>query len=739
MDRTLQENPLHDMETMQSRALGALVIGDWLVDEHWVVGKHRAPSSSRTGREHSRALHRECSVRSLCGAGQVATILHQATNREQRPFHVTGVGIWNTGDTATLTNMLDPAFNVGRTPHRLAYDELRLTKNDSRDATLITLVPREVAVNAGTTRVFRIYRHLADQLELEQRIDWELPLTDIDHEAIRKNLDVSLKGLRGPVPIQHIFVKDLGKGVVSSALVTWLKQTFGGAAWYVSSKVWRPSWFKDLPKNSVRLILIPQLAAQSAVNTGAISSSSWITSTGVPSEDALDAINQLQTTFGNARIIILPDGMNVLARDGDNAYVRQSPGPSEIQPFTPMASVFFPALAANLILRPQQELITALTESIAFTSVWEKAEAQRTMVDNWVPTADQILSLSDSPRSVETALWTASAWSSLMEEWKQAFSKLGVVACDDERGRRDEFQLWRAMTDLHGYVTCIPSKRRHVLTLLREGRSLRRALADERKNRSFFIVDTPGSGKSFLVDCLSSTLGMQSLKFNVTTLSNRLDLMECFQRISAVQSEHPGATLMVFFDEMNAKIANQHVYDAFLEPLEDGRYVYNGRTFYLRPCLWLFAATEVPSAAKNASTKWSDFESRLSAPVMALTGDRDSESRRLDAGRDVEELRSVEQVYIGVSTVHSVFPDVTKISTKVLEAFSLIDIDKVGPRGIRRFVRSFRYVQYGRVMEINLPENWAAQMGVVGRELVRWKEQRESEAQLVEIKSRLRG
>jgi hypothetical protein len=352
-----------------------------------------------------------------------------------------------------------------------------------------------------------------------------------------------------------------------------------------------------------------------------------------------------------------------------------------------------------------------------------------------------VLSLVDSDQKRDLLPWREFNWARLTDEWQQAFSGIGVVAVHDtKRKQREEFQLWRAMTDIQGYVTCIPSKRRHVLSLLREGRSLKHSLPDDRRHKSFFLVDAPGSGKSFMVDCLASTLAMPCLKFNITALSNRNDLTDCFQKLSAAQSARPDLTLMVFFDEMNAKIDGQNIYDAFLEPLEDGTYVHDGKTFRLKPCLWIFAGTEAPTAGKSGehpSNKAPDFESRLSHTVMYLGGHKKSDKQeRSIEERDIERLRRVEQVYIGVATIRSAFSDVTKISKKVLRAFSLIPGAKVGPRGISRFVRSFEYVQYGRVMGSNLPEKWYEQMEVGEQLFEQWKAEEDSEELLVEIRSR---
>lgn len=726
-----------------SRRLGVLVVGDWMVDEHWVVGKHRAFSSSRTGREHSRALHREtCSVRSLCGAGQVATILHQATSNEQPLFQINGVGIWHPDDEPILRRMLDPRFNVGRTPHLLGCDDYaNLNLESPGNIGLYNLSPRQLGVVTGTTRIIRIYRHRSDQVQLDQRIDWELPLTASDFAKIHKGIGKALEelGSSGKI-IDHIFVKDLLKGAISAELIRWLKHTFKTASWFVSSKAWHPDWFDDLPKSHVRLILVPQQSAQRAISKGAISSSSWITTGGVPSQDAIKAVAALASQFGAAKIVVLPEGMRVIARDSGSGYVLPTAGVADTLPFTPMASVFYPAVGAYL-MGTNLGFLGVLQKAIAFTSAWEKSEAQRTVIDNWTPTTDQVLSLDNKDSVGEMPSWREFSWGTLTDEWRQAFSNIGVVVVhESKRNLREEFQLWRAMTNIQGYVACIPSKRRHVLTLLREGLSLKHALQEDRRHKSFFVVDRPGSGKSFLMDCLASTLAMQCLKFNIAALTKKDNLTDCFQKISAAQSESADSTLIVFFDEMNAKPDGQNVYDAFLEPLEDGTYLHDGKTFHLRPCLWVFAGTEAPTAGKSKehlSNKAVDFETRLSRPVMHLSRDpRSEEQAERGEERNLERLRRVEQIYLGVATIRQVFPDVTKVSKKVLEAFRLIDPAKVGPRDIRRFVRSFEYVQYGRVMGINLPDLWHEQMEVDDHQFETWKNEEDNETSLVEIRSR---
>ncbi|HSE18458.1 MAG TPA: hypothetical protein VLB46_15500 [Pyrinomonadaceae bacterium] len=727
-------------ESSSARNTHILVLGDWLVDEHWVVGKHRAASSSRTGHSHSRALHSEnCSVRSLCGAGQVATVLYQAKLADTHPFQINGIGIWHRADTDILRHMLDPGFNIRRTPHRIACEDPSQPVKPMDDSTrLFSLTPPDLGVMAGTTRIIRIYRHEGEMVDLDQRLDWELPLTESDFNKIRKSIAKTLAPFKASgVSVQHILVKDLLKGVVSVELVRWLRELFPEAWWYVSSKAWRPTWFNELPKSCVRLLLVPQLAAHKAIDSGAIASSSWITGGGVPTQGALDAIDKLAEEFPSAKIVILPEGMRVLARDETNGYVLPTAGAADTFPFTPMASVFYPALAAFLI-STNYRFGEALKNAIAFTATWEGIEARRTVDINWTPTPEQMLHLRDYHHQ-NLQPWREFSWDVVKQEWQEAFSDFGIVTVHGRRKNTQEFQLWRAMTDIRDYVTCLPSKRRLILTLLRECRSLQKQELEDRRHRSFFVVDVPGSGKSFLMSCLEKSLNMTCLKFSITSLSKRDDLIGCFQTISAAQSERPGVPLMVFFDEMNGKIERRHIYDVFLEPLEDGTYVHNGRTFRLSPCLWIFAGTEAPQVNRNASDKAQDFDSRLTQPVMFLSGSHDSQrkdstSPQTTEQQKAESLGKLEQIYIGVSAIRQLYPDVTRISKKVLEAFSLIN-PEVGPRGIRRLVRSLEYVQYARVIGSNLPELWHKRMQIEDSTFKMWDKTPDSDKLLVDIRS----
>jgi hypothetical protein len=213
-----------------------LVVGDWLVDEHWVTGVHRSRTSSRIGRAHYRTLqNRESTVTSFCGAGRTAVILHRARLGDcEDPFRMIGLGVWHEADTSVLEAMFEPDFMKGRTPHQINLPQTKVPKHPQ----LINLVhdPR-TDQRPGTTRVIRLYRQTGSQVELVERIDWELKTPEGGwvsqaelgtHTELRKIIENSRP--------DAIVVKDLLKGVVSDDLIHFLAGRLRQVPWYISSK-----------------------------------------------------------------------------------------------------------------------------------------------------------------------------------------------------------------------------------------------------------------------------------------------------------------------------------------------------------------------------------------------------------------------------------------------------------------------------------------------------------------------
>lgn len=118
---------------------------------------------------------------------------------------------------------------------------------------------------------------------------------------------------------------DIGRGVISPALVKWLIKKAPKAEWFLSSKGWRPArepdvpeeqpdWLQELERTNaenVKLLLVPHKAAARAVDEGDLSC--WI-DCGGPSMEAVKRLDQLRQRFPKATIVVMPKGLTVLAR-----------------------------------------------------------------------------------------------------------------------------------------------------------------------------------------------------------------------------------------------------------------------------------------------------------------------------------------------------------------------------------------------------------------------------------------
>jgi hypothetical protein len=701
-----------------------LVVGDWLVDEHWVVGLHRSDSASRTGQHHSRALHNsETSVRSLCGAGQVATILFGATRAANPMFSILGLGIWHPGDENELKFMLDPKNNCNNTPfHLIPLARKNAATNELKRIALYNLTTDDQKDKVGTTRIIRVYERQSEGVVLRERIDWELRLEHGVSAEIAKHAPQMIQSMPKPNSVKHIILKDLGKGVVTSRLVNHLAKVYGKAAWHISTKDWLPkaAWYEALPKQSVELILVPQAAAQRAIHDGHIQGADWLTSGGRASKEALEALDKLSDEFPRANLVVLPHGMSLLAKSKARSakskdketrvYIQADPGYGPHLGLVPMASVFFPSLIT--LLADNRAFKNALNMALRFTSIWMQKEYKRLRDDNWIPDSEQSFDLTKKYDDSRIHIGLDFGWNSAIRHWQEATTNRGITKYGND-GEKRKIQLWRAMTEVNGYVALVPSKRKVLKTLVEHGRTFAKENAG---HTAFMLMDSPGTGKSYLAARLAKQLGMRMLAFNISQMLTRNDLLHAFDKVITTHAQDPSQKILIFVDEVNATLGNENVYAAFLSPLEDGTYVRDGDVWRIPPCFWLFAGTRRPeddeSDGKGSSNKGSDFESRLTLPPFQLEINDDAQDDRA--------ALPTEKIYIGAATIQKYFPDAGKMTMAVVNAIDILS-PTISPRGIANFVKDFRNVQHGMVTSANLGLEWYRKFNIPDEKYEIWK------------------
>lgn len=104
-----------------------IIIGDWVIDENWIVAEHRSDVSSNAGDAHYRSLitDLDAHVLGLCGAGYVAKLLHPFSHENLSPeiskfrTSIYGVGLWSEIDTKALASLLCKHHLANQTPGTL--------------------------------------------------------------------------------------------------------------------------------------------------------------------------------------------------------------------------------------------------------------------------------------------------------------------------------------------------------------------------------------------------------------------------------------------------------------------------------------------------------------------------------------------------------------------------------------------------------------------------------------------
>jgi len=669
-----------------------LVLGDWFVDDHWVVGDDRSTTSSRIGRRHLSSLQDvHSATESLCGAGRTAAVLHGAG------FDLTGVGVCSPRDEEVLLELLNPRGVAERNPHTLRrWTDFPSGESGARGSATARFVNLGTP-DCGTWRAIRFYEVIDDRIELTQRVDWE---TELPGRLETEKLAAILEDR-----FDAVVIKDLGKGLLDSVVLGMVAAALRDVPWFVSTKVWRPHWRTLLTGVDLRLLLIPDMAARAALGDRLDHKSdvdrrlaSWMVGRVTPSKGALAMVDnrllrwlspdedvQVEPTI----VVVVPDDQTVLAfhQDG-SACLFVDENTRETVPL-PLASVLLGSLTARLLGRQSSGFDESIRGAVGFVHRWREFEIGRiTHHSAWKPSEEP---KDDLASATDRLLGERSFnWPEAQTQWVESFntSRRGVVMRNGEH----RLELWRSMTELDGYVCIVRTKRSAVARLVDMVRSFDGYQA--RSQESCLIKASSGAGKTHLVKCLARVGGFRVLEFNLTQLLEPRDIVECFERISTAQADIPDNRLLVFFDEINAPIGGRAYYGSFLTVLEQGVYQVSGKAFHLRPALWLFAGTEFDES--NAASKAPDFKSRLTRGVVDL------QPQQTDPEGGAEAL---ERVYLGALLLKQCFREIEWINEDVLDVFKRLPAT-ISARKLREFARKFSDVRRRTVDADCVPWRW---------------------------------
>lgn len=716
------------------KVVNVLIVGDWVVDENWVLTKYESETSSHVGLNHYRALvdNVDAQILSLCGAGNVARSLHGMSAKEKpekfsqnNSIQVHGLGIWHPKDTKLLSSLFSndiitnqtpltlsgmvPTIKSGTERYSLCGKHLEQTMcqdieggvceaEKNRCKYLKTLYNKGF-FRYGTIRVVRLYKLSNEGYPINMfRTDWQSPHHFEHSKESINELEQNLWD-----DISAIVVHDLHKGFVSKPLIESLVNKYPNAKWFVRTKDMHVDWIDVIPEDKFLLRVIGAEYIPERSKTKQWFYGKKINIEAIKELKEFGKFDQIQAKKPIERWVVAIHKNNsliALHKEKKSTKIKgylivDVPPPQPIN--VGRSSIVFASCVASILKcygdnSGKKMLERAIYQAVKWTQEctegFRSATSQKDGVSSFVYSlrGDHINAIKSELDCNENEFICYTKEIDVQTEvnsWESSFKEIGCVG--------NAFHIWRGFSCIDGYIA-VRSDLRLELNRLYSAIRRFRGNPNTKSSLNCLFLGAPGWGKSFLAQKISENFDFHPLFFNLAHLTSLDQVIDCFDAISSIQNQPKNRPVLIFFDEIDSPIGGQYTFPLFLAPILDGTYRRGGRKFYLAPSLWIFAGASNPFELKDA-IKTSDFMSRINGPVVKLD---------FDSGHQPASAKT-EQVYLGVQLLRVNNSDVTAVSKDILKIFYNLEMEH-GVRSLEQAVKKFRNVQYGKVGRTTLPE-----------------------------------
>jgi hypothetical protein len=676
-----------------------LVVGDWILDSYVRLVEQNQDKSGHIGRTHYRIV--PPISREIRGAGYIARILSTIQHAATKPrYSVIGLGGWNAEDTTLLQHFLhleDPHSCDVRRSSSTAY--ICHCPGETDPLPIFSLLP-----DFATIQITRLYHSRGQVLEQIGRIDQEPEPHDRSAvQAVPHKTELVWPD-ETAIPsesVKAIVVDDRQKGMfLGTAVIDALVERYSKAKWYVRAKSATLSWLSRLPAERLELLVLgpevlPLINPYDRWLEGNRSTSHAIQLL----EDMPDCVRVLLTSNCEAIVLTAPrGGAQHIVMGRYTNYLKAPLG---------WAGGFFATLV--------NDMLTDQWNGSASTDPDPKVvvEQLRDMLSSVLSRSSRLHGfplLEPGPKRALTSPPTVNCqlFAEANGEWLSAKSEEGFITRQSKGGDSElQLQLWRSCVHLAGYVSWITQKQQSLLNIGRVLRSFRKKAPVRSVN--VLLEASSGSGKTTLALNLAKAFDFAFVEADVSAMVRREELLYVFDSIANRQavSDKP---VLVFVDEVNARLEGDHVYSAFLMPIESGFYNRQGSRISLKPCVWIFAGTDVSSPPPQHDNlpqeprdpKLEDFLQR-----MTMTMNLDYKHLRKELGNNsaakarLQLQAQLEQVYFGAYMIKYFWPDVEYVSDVVLQQFADEPVDGAPFRAIRKLASELQNVRHGIVTEAN--------------------------------------
>jgi hypothetical protein len=718
----------------EKKIVKVLIVGDWVVDENWILTKYESETSSHVGLEHYRSLvdNVDAQILSLCGAGNVARSLHGMSVKEKpeklsrtNSIQVYGLGLWHPKDTKLLSSLFSNDIIANQTPltlggmvptiksgtERYSLCGKHLEQTTCQDieggdceagkdrCNYLKTLYKDEFFRYGTMRVVRLYKLHTEGYPVNMfRADWQSP-----HHFEHSNESINELEQNLWDGISAIVVHDLHKGFVSKRLIHSLVNKYPNAKWFVRTKDMHVDWIDVIPEDKFLLRVIGAEYVPERSKTKRWFYGKELNIEAVKELKEFGKFDQIQQRKAIERWVVAIHKNNSLI-----ALYKEKNGTKikgylivDVPPPQPInvgrsSIVFASCVAAILGCYEDNSGRTMLERAIyqAFKWTQECTEGFRAATSQQNGVSSSVYSLRGDHINAIKSEYDCNENEILchtkeidvdteIHSWDRSFKEKGIVG--------NAFHIWRGFSCIKGYIA-IRNDLRDELNKLYSAIHRFRGNPNIKNSLNCLFLGNPGWGKSFLAEKISENFDFHPLLFNLAQLTSPDQVIDCFDAISSIQNQPKNRPVLIFFDEIDSKIGGYYTFPLFLAPILDGTYRRGGRTFYLAPSLWIFAVATNPFRLEDA-TKTADFMSRINGPIVQL----DFSSGHQPASSKTE------QVYLGVQLLRVNNSDVSAVSKDVLQIFHDLEM-KHGVRSLEQTIRKFRNVQYGKVGRNTLPE-----------------------------------
>jgi len=267
-----------------------IIIGDWFIDENWIVSNQELYHASQPGDVHYRLLHNKANQRiiSLGGAAVLVEVLRHYFSQDK--CDIIGYGLWNPEDngifkcalcpyrykswsknekvrkklfTHYTLRSIDEIVEEGKCPFTIKRD-CRFNIENLKIKNLAPSVEETIANESlqhpkeiSTNRVIRCYEGFGGGKPHQlYRFDWVLPIVKKLNYKVLEELN------NDNVKVGAIIIQDHNVGFINNECIEILveiskRDTNKNVPWFINTKLENIDWFQKLydNKNYLNLML----------------------------------------------------------------------------------------------------------------------------------------------------------------------------------------------------------------------------------------------------------------------------------------------------------------------------------------------------------------------------------------------------------------------------------------------------------------------------------------------------